>query len=503
MEELPQQQQEEEEDAAGNRRAVPAAQEPGQLNVIQSLWEELELEPHIILMDTAVDMKTGYGAHGASVQVWPPDQTPWLSDREVTQKLFLVGKPEIPLREFASKLRRYNKFASKLRRYNKVEPKAKNQPKDKKDKEPKRAKQTPQCFPKAMLEQVVEAGLHLYPVGGRQLRNLLIQNAVLPYGIVTEILAFWNGKSLRLRHGCKGNGSIRTAGSADEAFAAISCMSCRLLKEGQRRAEGMRDDDITTTVSCPVRRVGALIGKAGATIIQLRKETGASIEVERSDGKEPREVTISGSDSAVKDAVQRIHDLIHRRGDAPTRRRSPSSEREAATDPPAPLPGPPILHPHPGWPPPPHPPHAHPPPGYPPPVHAPPAQPPYAHPHPDILPTLRTSTSRLLRPAPIVIHHRSMPQVQRRTRHLRIPTAGIRPLPATLFRARRQLQVLWTPLLEQAVDGIASPPAPEGDGVLLDHALLDQDRRLLVLEEGGDQVHHSRRLAIFTACRGS
>ncbi|CAE6969459.1 HNRNPK [Symbiodinium sp. CCMP2592] len=68
----------------------------------------------------------------------------------------------------------------------------------------------------------------------------------------------------------------------------------------------MRDDDITTTVSCPVRRVGALIGKAGATIIQLRKETGASIEVERSDGKEPREVTISGSDSAVKDAVQRF-----------------------------------------------------------------------------------------------------------------------------------------------------------------------------------------------------
>ena len=157
MEELPQQQQEEEEeeDAAGNRRAVPAAWEPGQLNVIQRLWEELELEPHIIMMDTAVDMKTGYGAHGASVQVWPADQTPWLSDREVTQKLFLVGKPEIPLREFASKLRRYNK----------VEPKAKNQPKDKKDKEPKRAKQTPQCFPKAMLEQVVEAGLHLYPVG--------------------------------------------------------------------------------------------------------------------------------------------------------------------------------------------------------------------------------------------------------------------------------------------------------------------------------------------------
>ena len=136
------------------------------MNVIQRLWEELELEdlpavpPHvdqenIIMMDTAVDVKTGYGAHGASVQVWPADQTPWLSDREVTQKLFLVGKPEIPLREFASKLRRYNK----------VEPKAKNQPKDKKDKEPKRAKQTPQCFPKAMLEQVVEAGLHLYPVG--------------------------------------------------------------------------------------------------------------------------------------------------------------------------------------------------------------------------------------------------------------------------------------------------------------------------------------------------
>ena len=65
MEELPQQ-QEEEEDAAGNRRAVPAAWEPGQLNVIQRLWEELELEPHIIMMDTAVDVKTGYGAHGAS-----------------------------------------------------------------------------------------------------------------------------------------------------------------------------------------------------------------------------------------------------------------------------------------------------------------------------------------------------------------------------------------------------------------------------------------------------
>ena len=89
MEELPQQQQQQEEeaaaadafpaDAAGNRRAVPAAWEPGQLNVIQRLWEELELEdlpavpPHvdqenIIMMDTAVDVKTGYGAHGASVR---------------------------------------------------------------------------------------------------------------------------------------------------------------------------------------------------------------------------------------------------------------------------------------------------------------------------------------------------------------------------------------------------------------------------------------------------
>ncbi|CAE7658774.1 tag-131 [Symbiodinium pilosum] len=53
----------------------------------------------------------------------------------------------------------------------------------------------------------------------------------------------------------------------------------------------MRDDDITTIVSCPVRRVGVLIGKAGATINQLRKETGASIEVERSDSKEPREAS--------------------------------------------------------------------------------------------------------------------------------------------------------------------------------------------------------------------
>ena len=80
------------------------------MNVIQRLWEELELEPHIIMMDTAADMKTGYGAHGASVQVWPADQTPWLSDREVMQKLLLVGKPEIPLREFASKLRRFQRL---------------------------------------------------------------------------------------------------------------------------------------------------------------------------------------------------------------------------------------------------------------------------------------------------------------------------------------------------------------------------------------------------------
>ncbi|CAE6924505.1 dnc [Symbiodinium sp. CCMP2592] len=172
MEELPQQQEEEEEEAAaaaafpaGAARNVPAAWEPSQLNVIERLWA-LQLEdlpavpPHvdqenIIKMDTAVGTKTCYGAHGASVQVWPADQTPWLSDREVMQKLLLVGKPEIPLREFASKLCR--------------------------------AKQTPQCFPKSTLEQVVEAGLNLfYPLGklvskgktvtGRQLRNLLIQN---------------------------------------------------------------------------------------------------------------------------------------------------------------------------------------------------------------------------------------------------------------------------------------------------------------------------------------
>eukprot|EP00425_Heterocapsa_triquetra_P027820 CAMPEP_0195106118 /NCGR_PEP_ID=MMETSP0448-20130528/79306_1 /TAXON_ID=66468 /ORGANISM="Heterocapsa triquestra, Strain CCMP 448" /LENGTH=57 /DNA_ID=CAMNT_0040142289 /DNA_START=69 /DNA_END=238 /DNA_ORIENTATION=+ len=56
---------------------------------------------------------------------------------------------------------------------------------------------------------------------------------------------------------------------------------------------------------CPGKQAGAVIGKAGATIAQLRKDTGANIGVEQSEDKRaPRRVTISGSHSQVQDAVR-------------------------------------------------------------------------------------------------------------------------------------------------------------------------------------------------------
>eukprot|EP00913_Durusdinium_trenchii_P029461 g27614.t1 len=152
--------------------------------------------------------------------------------------------------------------------------------------------------------------------------------------------------------------------------------------------------DVTEIVYCPVRRVGALIGKAGATIIGLRKDgetQRASVEVDKTETKEPRQVTISGAPSQVKVALQRINDIINN-DDRRRPRRDISRSRSRSPDPPAFVPPLPVATP--GAPPPP--PHSHPPPpqsqdspppGQPPPHYPPPASYPPSYPEQPTAPT--------------------------------------------------------------------------------------------------------------------
>lgn len=71
---------------------------------------------------------------------------------------------------------------------------------------------------------------------------------------------------------------------------------------------------VTETIECPNHLAGAVIGRHGATIAQLRRETQCHIEIEASSaGGASRSITIWGPKSAVEDAISRIKTTMEER----------------------------------------------------------------------------------------------------------------------------------------------------------------------------------------------
>lgn len=72
-----------------------------------------------------------------------------------------------------------------------------------------------------------------------------------------------------------------------------------------------KDAVVVETLQCPHHLAGAVIGRHGAAIALLRRETGCHIEIEASPGMgAPRNVTVCGPRDSVKEALARIHETL-------------------------------------------------------------------------------------------------------------------------------------------------------------------------------------------------
>lgn len=74
------------------------------------------------------------------------------------------------------------------------------------------------------------------------------------------------------------------------------------------------EDMVVESLDCPHHLAGAVIGRHGSAIAQLRRETRCHIEIEASPGNgTSRAVTVCGPRAAVKDAVDRIRETLSQR----------------------------------------------------------------------------------------------------------------------------------------------------------------------------------------------
>jgi len=59
-------------------------------------------------------------------------------------------------------------------------------------------------------------------------------------------------------------------------------------------------------ISVPNDKVGRIVGKAGATINEIRKDTGARIDVPSNTGTQTREITVTGTVAQIGSATTLI-----------------------------------------------------------------------------------------------------------------------------------------------------------------------------------------------------
>uniref|UniRef100_A0A1I8EV11 ANK_REP_REGION domain-containing protein n=1 Tax=Wuchereria bancrofti TaxID=6293 RepID=A0A1I8EV11_WUCBA len=100
------------------------------------------------------------------------------------------------------------------------------------------------------------------------------------------------------------SGKSATAGTASKEDSASNTVPWRHVDLSRRRS---------TRLSVSSNSIARVIGRAGGNINAIREATGAYIEVEKQTGKKEqhdRQITLKGSDVALRQAVDMIHGLI-------------------------------------------------------------------------------------------------------------------------------------------------------------------------------------------------
>ncbi|XP_025977144.2 tudor and KH domain-containing protein isoform X2 [Dromaius novaehollandiae] len=94
------------------------------------------------------------------------------------------------------------------------------------------------------------------------------------------------------------------------AGATVLYILYRRYRESRERPTFSGEQDLEIEMRVPRAAVKSIIGRKGATIKQLRRETGAHIDVEAEDGGEEQLLVISGSPGQVCKAKAAIHQLV-------------------------------------------------------------------------------------------------------------------------------------------------------------------------------------------------
>jgi len=120
-----------------------------------------------------------------------------------------------------------------------------------------------------------------------------------------------------------GGGATSSLGGGDEQGKPLDGSSNGAVNGGAHSLSPPLDDMaseegadtvVVETLECPHHLAGAVIGRHGSAIAQLRRETRCHIEIEASPGNgASRAVTVCGPRSAVKDAVDRIKETLSQR----------------------------------------------------------------------------------------------------------------------------------------------------------------------------------------------
>ncbi|KAJ3159169.1 RNA binding protein, heterogenous nuclear RNP-K like protein [Geranomyces michiganensis] len=110
----------------------------------------------------------------------------------------------------------------------------------------------------------------------------------------------------RRRRGSFGDGTPRRgnrAGSASNPTTPTTPSSVQLAS-----ADPLNGDQRVETLAVPLEMIGSIIGRGGAFINQIRKVSGARLRIdEQLEGANTRQVTVTGSDAAVKTAFEMIY----------------------------------------------------------------------------------------------------------------------------------------------------------------------------------------------------
>eukprot|EP01116_Phalansterium_solitarium_P020224 TRINITY_DN58_c4_g1_i1.p1 TRINITY_DN58_c4_g1~~TRINITY_DN58_c4_g1_i1.p1 ORF type:complete len:488 (-),score=148.15 TRINITY_DN58_c4_g1_i1:367-1830(-) len=101
---------------------------------------------------------------------------------------------------------------------------------------------------------------------------------------------------------------LSLTGTVDVLTTAFRLVMKRLAEEAERQGHG---DTVTLRVVVPTGQVGALIGKGGATVKEMREQTHTQIQVSPTTDLPERIVTVSGAGEAVAHAMALVSQRLY------------------------------------------------------------------------------------------------------------------------------------------------------------------------------------------------